>query len=115
MKRHLLFEKLIRAARHNPPASQVPYAFEKRVMARLGPPVRDEWTAIARALCWSAGACCAIAMGISIWAFAFDEARESTAAATFSSELEQTILASINDFKFEPDFDLMEGELESLQ
>jgi hypothetical protein len=113
MNRQLLHEKLIRAARHNPPASQVPYAFEKRVMAHLGPPVRDEWTAIARALCWSAGACCAIAMGISIWAFAFDEARES--AATFSSELEQTILASIDDFKSEPDFDLMEGELEILQ
>jgi hypothetical protein len=113
MNRQLLYEKLIRAARQNLPASQVPYAFEKRVMARLSPPLRDEWNAIARALCWSAGACCAIALGISIWAFGFDGSRDS--GATFSSELEQTILASIDDFKSEPDFDLIEGELEILQ
>ena len=113
MNRQLLYEKLIRAARHYSPASQVPYAFEKRVMAHLGPPLRDEWTSIARALCWSAGACCAIALGISIWVFGFDAGRDSP--GTFSSELEQTILASIDDFRFESDIDPFEGDLEILQ
>lgn len=117
MNWQLLHDKLIRAARQNPPADEVPFAFATRVMAGLpGPyprlPLNDEWTAIARAFCWSAGACCAIAMGISIWAFTFDPARDSS--ATFSSELEQTILASINDFKFSSDTELLEDELDIL-
>jgi hypothetical protein len=113
MKRQLLYEKLVRAGRQNPPGEHVPYAFEKRVMAHLCPHPKDDWTAIARALWWSAGACSAVALAISIWVAAFDSSRD--AAANFSSELEQTILASINDFKADPDLDLMEGDFEILQ
>ena len=113
MKRHLLFEKLIRAARQNAPDDQVPYAFEKRIMAQLSPPATDDWTAITKALWWSAGACCSIAVAISVWTFAFDPARDS--ATNFSSELEMTILASINDFRPDPDLDLLEGDVEFLQ
>ena len=35
-----LERKLIAAARANPPSDRVPYAFEKRIMARLAEPAR---------------------------------------------------------------------------
>ena len=39
-----LERKLIAAARANPPSDRVPYAFEKRIMARLAArPVVDGW------------------------------------------------------------------------
>jgi hypothetical protein len=115
MKQDSLYQKLIRAARWHRPDDHVPYAFEKRIMARLSlsPQARDEWAAITRALWCSAGACCAIALAISIWAFGFESALDST--ASFSNELEQTILASINDFKLDFDVDMTEGDLEILQ
>jgi hypothetical protein len=52
-------------------------------------------------------------VAISVWTFAFDPARDS--ATNFSSELEKTILASINDFRPDPDLDLLEGDVELLQ
>ena len=46
-----LERKLIAAARANPPSDRVPYAFEKRIMARLAAwPVADSWALWARAL-----------------------------------------------------------------
>ena len=51
-----LERKLIAAARANPPSDRVPYAFEKRIMARLAArPVADGWALWARAL-WRAAA-----------------------------------------------------------
>ena len=39
-----LEQKLVAAARANPPSDGVPYAFEKRIMARLATrPVMDDW------------------------------------------------------------------------
>lgn len=35
MKMDSVIEQLMRAARNNPPTDRVPYAFEKRIMARL--------------------------------------------------------------------------------
>ena len=49
-----LQQKLIAAARSNPPSDAVPYAFEKRLLARLaGRPVVDNWALWSRAL-WRA-------------------------------------------------------------
>ena len=63
-----LHRKLIAAARANPPAEQVPYAFEKRVMARLRDAKgEDSWALWGRALWRSAFACLAIAIGLSVW------------------------------------------------
>ncbi len=54
MKPELLRLKLIAAARRAGVADRVPYAFEKRVMARLfGRPVLDPWSAWG-ALLWRA-------------------------------------------------------------
>jgi hypothetical protein len=53
-----LQRKLIAAARANPPADTVPYAFEKRILARLAaPPVFDPWGLWARGLSRAAAFC----------------------------------------------------------
>jgi len=88
-----LQKKLIAAARQSPPDDHVPYAFEKRLMARLAPaPGPDEWSLWTRALWYGAIACAAVALSLSVWSFT--SLREQDAASTFSQDLEQTILAS---------------------
>ena len=63
-----LHAKLIASARSNPPAETVPYAFEKRIMARLeAKAVEDPWTLWGKALWRGAFACLALAVGLSIW------------------------------------------------
>lgn len=97
MNRLSLHDKLIAAARQHPPGGQVPYAFEKRIMARLNTlPQRDEWAAWCRALWCGAGACAAVALLTSIWTLAPFPADADTASG-FAQELEQTILATTDD------------------
>src|SRR5262245_63306407 len=63
-----LQNKLLAAARRNPPDEQVPYAFEKRIMARIAAaPKPNEWLAWTRALWVSAAACVMIAGLASLW------------------------------------------------
>ncbi len=51
MKLSELHNKLIAAARNNPPDDRVPYAFEKRITALLAArPVTDRWALWSRAL-----------------------------------------------------------------
>jgi hypothetical protein len=65
-----LHGKLIAAARANPPGDQVPYAFEKRVLARLGAArAEDSWALWGRALWRGALACLVVAIGLSVWSF----------------------------------------------
>ena len=56
-----LRQRLIAAARAETPSDRVPYAFEKRIMARIaGRPAPDRWAAWG-ALFWRALApCCAV-------------------------------------------------------
>ena len=92
-----LHDKLIAAARQHPPGEQVPYSFEKRIMARLTtPPQRDEWAAWCRALWCGAGACAAVALLASAWTLA-PFSSDADAALGFAQELEQTILANAED------------------
>jgi hypothetical protein len=91
-----LKQKLIAAARTNPPDDQVPYAFEQRVMARLATVRRpDEWALWTRALWYGAGASVAVAVFVSAWSFV--PAADHDLAANFSQDLEQTILGSPDD------------------
>ena len=88
--------RLIAAARANPPSDRVPYAFEKRVMARLAAPplVADAWALWARALWRAAASCAAIMLALGAWSWL---APESTASANdLSEELEQTLLAAVD-------------------
>src|SRR5215207_8196437 len=91
-----LHQKLIGAARNNPPGDQVPYGFEKRIMAGLKiAPCLDEWAMWARAFWCGAGVCAAITLSFCVWSSI--PAVDSDSVASFSHDLEQTILASADD------------------
>ena len=63
-----LHTKLIAAARSNPPSDHVPYAFEKRMLARLGAvQMDDSWAVWGKALWRGAFACLVVAVGLSVW------------------------------------------------
>src|SRR5258708_1302067 len=67
-----LQKRLLVAARNHPPADTVPYAFEKRIMARLGPApaMADGWTWWARALWRAAVPCVAMTLLLAVWTVA---------------------------------------------
>jgi hypothetical protein len=63
-----LQRKLFAAARTVLPKDAVPYAFEKRVMARLqDAPMADAWLLWGRALWRAAAACVALSILLSVW------------------------------------------------
>ena len=90
-----LMEKLVAAARSSPPGDQVPYAFEKRIMARLATlPKTDEWVWWGRALWRGAAACATVALLLSAWSF-LPITGQTTANGP--ADLEDTVLASVNE------------------
>jgi hypothetical protein len=90
-----LERKLIAAARANPQSERVPYAFEKRIMASLAArPIADDWALWARALWRAAAPCVAIMLLLGAWSF-FDP-QGSTPAGDLSQELENTLLAAVD-------------------
>ncbi len=90
-----LYQKLIASARLHPPSTAVPYAFEKRVMARLAlVPVADWWSFWARALWRAAAPCVAIMVLLSAWTIY--EHTGNQAQETSSVDLESTVLAAID-------------------
>lgn len=91
-----LQHKLIAAARANPPADRVPYAFERRIMARLTSlPPTDQWTVWARLL-WRAATPC---LGVMILVSAFVLATRSwrSSEAPLGDSLETTVYAALAD------------------
>ena len=63
-----LQKNLFAQARSVPTGDQVPYAFEKRVMASLRPaPPADAWLLWGRALWRAAAACVAFSVLLSVW------------------------------------------------
>src|SRR5262249_39605407 len=65
-----LRQKLLATARANPPEDRVPYAFEKRIMARLShQPALDAAAVWALGLWRAAAPCVAIALLLSVWSF----------------------------------------------
>ena len=90
-----LERKLIAAARANPPSDRVPYAFEKRIMARLATqPVLDDWALWARALWRAAAPCVAITLLLGAWSLFAPPT--SASANDVSQQLEQTLLAAVD-------------------
>ena len=88
-----LNRKLIAAARANPPSDQVPYAFEKRIIARLKAPVAlDDWALWSRALWRAAAPCVAIMLLLSAWSV-FAPTVHSP-ATDLSQDFENTLLAA---------------------
>jgi hypothetical protein len=96
-----LEQKLVAVARANPPSDQVPYAFEKRIMARLAVrPALDDWALWARALWRAATPCVAIMLLLGAWSL-FTPSRSASSASSastgdLSQQLEQTLLAAVD-------------------
>jgi hypothetical protein len=89
-----LREKLIAAARTSAPTDQVPYAFEKRIMALVGARARTDGVALwVRGLWQAAASCAAVALLCGTWAF-FNPAGNSS--DDLSQNLETTLLASVD-------------------
>ena len=98
-----LQKKLLAAAKVNPPADRVPFAFEKRILANLATPsVADVSALWARAL-WRAVIPC-VAITAVLAALAFVPANNSTATSDedLSQSFEQTLLASANQLEDSP-------------
>ena len=91
-----LFElqrKLLEAARSNPPSEQVPYAFEKRIMAGITAlPKTDEWAWWSRALWRGAAACAGVAILLGAWSL-FPGGNP----ASSGPDLEEAVMASLNE------------------
>ena len=87
--------KLIAAARANPPSERVPYAFEKRILARLtAQPILDRWELWGRALWRAAAPCIAIMLLLGAWALFAPQ--PSAPPNDLSQQLEQTLLAAVD-------------------
>jgi hypothetical protein len=85
--------KLLAAARTNSPSDRVPFAFEKRIMARLAKPIADAWDVWAQAL-WRAAMACVVAMVLlGGWSLQI----ESTESTDFSQDFEETVFAAIDE------------------
>jgi hypothetical protein len=94
MKLDELHQKLIAAARANPPSDHVPFAFEKRIMARL--PARlvpDEWALWSHALWRAAALCVAVMLLFTAWTFVAPTS--AAPASDLSQEFENTLLAAV--------------------
>jgi hypothetical protein len=89
-----LHSRLIAAARTHPPREDVPYAFEKRVMARLmARPPLDPWALWSRALWRAAASCIALTALLGIWSIASLSASDS--AETFPDAFENSVFAAM--------------------
>jgi hypothetical protein len=94
-----LRQKLLAVARAHQPADRVPYAFEKRILARLsGRPVTDRWAEWALPL-WRGAATCVLAMSlfsaISLY-HSHNAAIARNGSEEISPDFEQTMLAAVD-------------------
>jgi len=65
-----LQKKLLAVARQDAPSDRVPYAFEKRIMARLRQaPAADAWVYWGRMLWRATAPCVAVMVVLSVWTF----------------------------------------------
>ena len=87
-----LQRKLLAAARMNRPSDAVPYAFEKRIMARLGTKsaadIRSAWN---RALWQAAAPCVAVMVLLSAWTLFSPNTENSD--ETLAAALESAVYA----------------------
>lgn len=97
-----LRDKLLAAARAHPPSDQVPYAFEKRILARLRTPPAPDLGALWTRMLWRAAApCVALTLTIGVWSYVDGNATSVPAdhgeVAEFSQAFEQTMLAVVEE------------------
>ena len=91
-----LQNNLIAAARGRVPSQEVPYGFERRIMARIAAiAIRDPWAFWAAALWRAAGPCIGLALVVAAWSFFSGPA--NSPVADFSQDFENTVLAASFD------------------
>jgi len=91
-----LQRKLLAAARANPPADTVPYAFEKRILARLAEaPAMDAWALWNRVLWRAAAPCVALCLTLSVWSYF--ARTDATAPDVLAADLEDAVLAPFDN------------------
>ncbi len=95
MKLTTLEKKLIRAARATAVEARVPYAFEKRIMARLAATAPVDLLGLwGRALWRAAIPCIATALLLGLWTFW--PRNNSGAGADFPVEFESAVLVAVD-------------------
>lgn len=93
-----LQRKLLNVARRNPPPTQVPYAFEKRIMARLGnrsASQPDPWLAWAVGLWRGTVPCLILLSGVALWSW-YDSSPTWDSSSSGSDELELAVVDAID-------------------
>ena len=95
-------QKLLAAARANPPADRVPYKFEQRIMARLKEqPALDLAALWARALWRAVAPCAVVAVLIGLLSFAGNGSNPASNPAgetpDFSQHFESVMLADVGE------------------
>ena len=91
-----LQQKLIAVARANPPADSVPYAFEKRIMARLaGQTVQDQWSIWGHAFSRAAVFCVVFMLVLAGGSFLVQPAASNS--ETLSQDVEHTLFAAVDN------------------
>jgi hypothetical protein len=96
-----LQEKLIAAARLNPPDDRVPYAFEKRITALIAArSAADRWLFWTRGL-WRAAASC-VAVAVVCGAVSFFVPATADNSKDLSQDFENTLLASVDQADVAP-------------
>lgn len=95
MKLNDLQSKLIAAARTRNPGDGVPYAFEKRIMARLrsAPPI-NAWSAWGKVLWQAAASCVALTVLCGVWSVSSVKHSDTE---NFAADFETAVYASVNN------------------
>lgn len=90
-----LQNKLTAAARRETPDERVPYAFEKRIMARLtGLPKVDFWSLWSRGLWRAVAPCVGVMLVLSVWTLY--TVRQAPVQQVRVVELEHAVLAPLD-------------------
>lgn len=89
-----LQKKLLSVARADLPSDEVPYAFEKRIMARIASEqLMDVWALWGRLLWRAAAPCVGIMLVMGVWAVASLDLNGPS--QPLASDLEETVLAPL--------------------
>lgn len=89
-----LQQKLMAAAKATPPSDQVPYAFEKRIMARLTAPLTvDVWAVWGRWLWRAVAPCMSVMAALGVWVLATTRPAEPE-SQNLEQAIENTLLSS---------------------
>ena len=90
-----LHKTIVAIAKANPPGDRVPYAFEKRIMARLTAPLPvDSLVLWGRALWRAAAPCVGIVIALGILVAVLKPVGDPT--ESLSQDLENTVLFAVN-------------------